>query len=73
MFDLAEPRFMSLEGFLEWEREQPERHEFVDGQVFRIGDAPLVHNDISACRACRDMSFGTCLLFEERGRGFGGW
>jgi len=38
---------MTAEEFLAWEREQPERYEFVDGEVFGMVGASLAHAEIA--------------------------
>ena len=38
---------MTPEEFLAWEREQPERHEFIEGEVFGMVGAKLAHAEIS--------------------------
>jgi Uma2 family endonuclease len=38
-----QPR-MTLAEFLAWEEQQPERHEFVDGEIFAMSGASLNHN-----------------------------
>ena len=35
---------MSLDEFIVWENEQPEKHEFVPGEVFAMVGARRVHN-----------------------------
>jgi len=37
---------MSVEEFLAWEREQPERHEFVAGEIFGMVGASLAHGRV---------------------------
>ena len=36
----------SLEEFIAWENDQPERHEFVSGKVLAMVDARRVHNEV---------------------------
>jgi Uma2 family endonuclease len=37
---------MSVDGFLAWERAQPERHELIDGRVYAMVGASLAHGRI---------------------------
>jgi Uma2 family endonuclease len=39
---------MSAEEFLAWERQQPEKHEFHDGDVFELAGASPRHNALAA-------------------------
>ena len=43
----AEKHVMSLDEFLAWEAEQPERWEFLDGEAFAMAGGTDVHNTIS--------------------------
>jgi Uma2 family endonuclease len=38
---------LDLEGFLAWECEQPERHEWVDGEIFAMTGARDAHNRLA--------------------------
>ena len=44
MGNAAELRRMSVEEFLEWDRTQTIRHEFVDGEVYAMSGAHAAHN-----------------------------
>lgn len=46
MTALARPVRMTPEGFVAWEREQPERHEFFDGEVLAMVGGTLAHSAI---------------------------
>ena len=41
------PRFADAEAYLAWEALQPERHEYVDGEVYAMTGARVKHNLIS--------------------------
>lgn len=38
---------MSVEAYLDWEPQQPLRHEYVNGQVFAMAGGTLTHNGIA--------------------------
>ena len=44
---LNRPRFADAEAYLAWEELQPERHEFVDGEVYAMTGVRAAHNDIN--------------------------
>ena len=44
---LKPPRFANAEEYLAWEALQPERHEYVGGEVYAMVGARLTHNTIS--------------------------
>lgn len=46
--DAAERMRMSASGYLAWEREQPERHEFLRGEVFSMAGGTPRHNALIA-------------------------
>lgn len=46
MSNPAENRRLSVEEYLAWERAQPEKHEYVDGEVFAMAGASLAHDTI---------------------------
>lgn len=39
---------MTASEYLAWEREQPDRHEFLDGEVFAMAGGTLRHNALVA-------------------------
>ena len=41
------PRFADAEAYLAWEELQPERHEYVDGEVYAMTGVRVAHNDIN--------------------------
>jgi Uma2 family endonuclease len=41
------PRFADAEAYLAWEAMQPERHEYVDGEIYAMSGAQGTHNDIT--------------------------
>lgn len=41
------PRFADAEAYLAWEALQPERHEYVDGEVYAMTGVRVAHNDIN--------------------------
>lgn len=62
----AERHVMSLDEFLAWEAEQPERWEFIDGEAFAMAGGTDVHNTISlnTAFALRNALSGTrCSVF----------
>ena len=44
---LNAPRFADAEAYLAWEELQPERHEYVDGEVYAMTGVRVAHNDIN--------------------------
>ena len=44
---LNRPRFADAEAYLAWEELQPERHEYVDGEVYAMTGVRAAHNDIN--------------------------
>lgn len=58
---------MTLADFLAWEEQQPERHEFVDGEVFAMVGASLVHGLIAGnlYSILRQRLPKHCLVFQE--------
>ena len=40
------PPILNLDQFIAWENEQPERHEFVRGEVFAMVGARRIHNEV---------------------------
>jgi Uma2 family endonuclease len=62
----AAEKLMSLDDFLTWEREQPERHEFVDGVIRLMTGGSLDHSTIASnlWTALREKLRGTgCRAF----------
>ncbi|HHW64056.1 MAG TPA: Uma2 family endonuclease, partial [Rhodocyclaceae bacterium] len=62
----AEKHTMTLEDFLAWEVEQPERWEFFNGEAFMMAGGSDVHNAISlnTAFALREALRGTrCNVF----------
>jgi Uma2 family endonuclease len=43
----AQPRPWSWQAFLDWQAQQPVRHEFVDGQVYAMGGGTAAHDTIA--------------------------
>ena len=41
------PRFADSQAYLAWEELQPERHEYVDGEVYAMTGVRVAHNDIN--------------------------
>ena len=63
----ALPR-LSLDEFIAWENEQPEKHEFVRGEVFAMVGARRVHNElIGNIYFClrRALTGSPCKVFVE--------
>jgi len=58
----ASPTGMTADDFLAWERAQPEKHEFHDGEVFAMAGVSPRHNVLSA-------SVGAELRAALRGKG----
>ena len=44
---MSSPRFADAQAYLAWEELQPERHEYVDGEVYAMTGALAPHNFIS--------------------------
>jgi Uma2 family endonuclease len=44
MGEAAQPRPLSLEAYLEWEAQSPERHELVEGITYAMAGASKAHN-----------------------------
>ena len=44
---LNAPRFADAQAYLAWEELQPERHEYVDGEVYAMTGVRVAHNDIN--------------------------
>jgi len=68
MNEPARLSFDSTDAFLAWEREQPLRHEFVDGAVRAMVGAALRHNTLvfNLRRAVGDgLRGGPCRAFQE--------
>jgi len=68
MSALAQPVKMTLADFLAWEDEQPERNEFVDGEIFAMVGASVRHGIIvgnlgAALRA--GFKARGCRVFQE--------
>jgi len=42
-----QPELMSVAQYLEWEAQQPIRHEYLDGQVYAMTGGTIPHNDIA--------------------------
>lgn len=63
----AQPNpILTLEAFLAWEAEQPERHEFLCGEVFAMTGARAAHNTIALNIASHLRSVlrgGPCRVF----------
>ena len=47
MSDLAVPSFITVDDYLAWEAESPDKHEYVDGEVFAMGGASDAHVTIA--------------------------
>ena len=63
---LNTPRFADAEAFLAWEELQPERHEYVSGEVYAMTGVRVAHNDINfnAVGFLRQVLKGTpCKVF----------
>jgi Uma2 family endonuclease len=43
----AQPRPWSWQAFLDWQAQQPVRHEFLDGQVYAMGGGTAAHDTIA--------------------------
>jgi len=44
---MSSPRFVDAQAYLAWEELQPERHEYVDGEVYAMVGARSTHNTIT--------------------------
>ena len=44
---LIKSRFVDAEAYLAWEELQPERHEYVDGEIYAMTGVRVAHNDIN--------------------------
>ena len=59
---------LSLQEFLDWENDQPERHEFHRGEVFAMVGARRIHNEISGniyASLKRQLRGSPCRAFIE--------
>lgn len=59
---------LSLQEFLDWENQQPERHEFHRGEVFAMVGARRVHGRVSlnvAYSLTRQLKGSPCQVFAE--------
>jgi Uma2 family endonuclease len=64
---MTQPK-LSLDGYLAWENEQPERHEFYRGEVFAMTGARRTHGRtvLNIARRLSDQLDGTpCQVFVE--------
>jgi Uma2 family endonuclease len=59
---------MTLADFLAWEEQQPERHEFVDGEVFAMVGARVAHQILALnliVALHRQLRGGPCVVLQD--------
>lgn len=68
MSALAKPAKMTLADFLAWENEQPERHEFIDGEIFAMVGASVAHGILASnlhVALRQSLKVPGCRVFQE--------
>ena len=68
MSALAQTTRLTLADFLAWEEEQPERHEFVDGEIFAMTGVSIAHGILASnldVALRQSLKVPGCRVFQE--------